>query len=156
MAPTSGEVWLPINFGLFPDLVFREEEGLAPDFWVPAADAVNFAVAAVRKGTIATARRLPAEWLQQEFVPEDPRHQRRKVILACLFTTLGFIWAVRARRSRFRLVVPGVVWLAIGVVWVVFGGAKSKLLLAELGMGLVALGLVLILSGLVLRIRTVR
>jgi len=34
--PHSGlEVWLPINFGLFPDLVFREEIGLSPTTGFP-------------------------------------------------------------------------------------------------------------------------
>ena len=45
---------MPINFGIFLDREFREQVGLAPDLWVPAADAVNYAVAAVRAGTIST------------------------------------------------------------------------------------------------------
>ena len=36
-------------------MVFREGKGIAPDLWVPAADAVNYAVAAVRAGTITPA-----------------------------------------------------------------------------------------------------
>jgi len=38
------------------DLEFREEKGFFPDLWIPAEDAVNYAVAAVRKGTITTAQ----------------------------------------------------------------------------------------------------
>lgn len=69
--PHSGlTVHLPINFGLFPDLVFREEVGLSPDWWVPAEDAVNFAVAAIRAGTIPTVRGLTASQRAETFVPE--------------------------------------------------------------------------------------
>ena len=49
-------VWLPINVGLYLDKEFHEEDGLIPDLWVPAADAVNYAVAAVRQGTITTSQ----------------------------------------------------------------------------------------------------
>ena len=45
-------VHLPINLGLHLDGEFREERGIAPDLWVPAADAVNYAVAAVRVAEI--------------------------------------------------------------------------------------------------------
>ena len=46
-----------------------------PDLWVPAEDAVNYAVAAVRQGTIATSQPLPPDVLQQDFVPESSLDQ---------------------------------------------------------------------------------
>jgi hypothetical protein len=79
------KVRLPINFGLFRDLTFREEVGLTPDLWVPAADAVNYAVAAVRAGTITTYRPLSPEQLEAPFQPEDPwagRDRERILLLA--------------------------------------------------------------------------
>ena len=113
LLPHSGlMVRLPVNFGLFPDLVFREERGLEPDYWVPAADAVNRAVAAVRRGTIPTPRRTPAQWRTAEFVPEDPDHRaaersRRRWILVGIFVAggvgpvVGFVrWRKRRRATK--------------------------------------------------------
>ncbi len=150
--PNSGlEVWMPINFGLFPDLVFREEKGLAPDYWVPAAEALDFAVAAVRNGTIATARPLPEEWLQQRFVPEGSRYLYRRVIVVCLLALVGGIWAFKMRRRRSRPVVPRTIWLVVGVVWILLGRSKGLPWGVDAGAGLVAFGIVLISSSLLLR-----
>jgi len=155
--PNSGiDVWLPINFGLFPDGVMREEKGLEPDYWVPAADALNCAVAAVRNGTIATARPLPAEWMEQPFVPEDARHLRRKAFFIGLLTVLGAFWLFWGRKRPLRLAAPGIVWLAVGALWIFLGGEKHKVIMVDAGMGLLALGLVLFFGGLLLYWRTKR
>jgi len=145
--PNSGlEVWMPINFGLFPDLKFREEVGLEPDYWVPAGDALNAAVAAIRNGTIATEIPLTDEMQQQEFIPEDVHHVRRKIHIVGAFLLIGFVWVVITWRKRGHFAVPGCIWITIGAIWMVLGPARGKALLGELGAGFLALG-VLFLAG---------
>jgi hypothetical protein len=125
--PHSGlRVSMPINFGLFLDGVSREEVGLAPDLWVPAADAVNYAVAAVRSGTISTRLPLPAVLLREPFVPEDPWARTRRETLAltaliALFGIGGNVWAFFMRSRPRMLIGLGVLWLAIGGVWLRMG-----------------------------------
>jgi hypothetical protein len=97
-------VRLPINWGLYPDMGFREEKGLAPDLWVPAADAVNYAVAAVRSGTISTHQPLSAGMLEQPFVAEDPwaRVRQEKAVRALvvgLLAAAGSVWAFLMHRK---------------------------------------------------------
>ncbi len=150
--PHSGMmVWLPINFGLFPDLKFREEVGLSPDYWVPARDAVNSAVAALRSGTIETARPLPKEWLATEFIPEDPYHletvrtRRRRLILAV--APLGaalLVWFMR--RKHAVLTRLGVAHVGVGAIWTYAGLVKGPLA-KDLGPGLMAFGGVMVLGG---------
>ena len=120
-------VWLPINFGLYLDMEFREEEGLMPDLWVPAADAVNYAVAAVRQGTITTSQPLPSDMLQQDFVPEslwtrflNPRYFG----VVALFLAGGSVWAYYMRKKPGVVAVIGVVWLAFGRVWMALEPSK--------------------------------
>ena len=113
---------LPINFGLFPDTEFREEKGLSPDFWVPAADAVNYAVAAVRNGTIMTCQPLSPAILDTEFIPENPnsRNQRDRLITALLiaaYAAAASIWAYFMRRKPRIIVMVGAVWLIFSIVW---------------------------------------
>jgi hypothetical protein len=113
-------VHLPINFGLYLDMEFREEKGLTPDLWVPAADAVNYAVAAVRSGTITTRQPLSPTMLQQPFVPEDPwaRVWQVRVLVTVLPTAAGSVWAYFMRKKPRIVAAVGGVWLAIGSVWI--------------------------------------
>jgi hypothetical protein len=90
---------------------------------VPAADAVNYAVAAVRNGTISTRLPLTEVALREPFVPEDPwaRSRREKLLLAAviaLFGIGGSIWAFKMRNRPRMLTGFGVVWSAIGGVWI--------------------------------------
>jgi hypothetical protein len=115
-------VHLPTNFGLYLDRTFREEKGLFPDLWVPAADAVSYAVAAVRSGTIATHQPLSPATLQQPFVPEDPwarvRQERTLLLLVIgLMVMAGSVWAFSMRKKPHLVTIVGAVWLAIGSVW---------------------------------------
>ena len=123
--PNSGlAVSLPINFGLFQDLQFREEEGLAPDLWVPAEDAVNYTVAALRNGTLSTYRPLSSETLQHEFIPENPaaRLQKDRLIrggLAAMISLFALVWAYKMRSKRRVVAVAAALWLGSGAVFLV-------------------------------------
>ena len=117
------KVRLPINFGLTLDMESREGKGILPDLWVPAADAVNYAVAAVRAGTIATQQPLSPTTLEQPFVPENPWARVRQetmvrwlVIVA--LAAAGSVWAHFLRRKPRIVAGAGVVWLIIGSAWI--------------------------------------
>lgn len=146
-------VQLPINFGLFLDGQFREGKGLAPDLWVPAADAVNYAIAAVRRGTISTVQPLSATTLQQPFVPEDPwaRLQRERIVLALIIMSLaaaGSIWAYFMRRRPRIVAAAGSVWLAIGAIWL----SQERLI----GLGFLLTGAICLLGATSVLFRTHR
>ncbi|TET98676.1 MAG: hypothetical protein E3J30_06355 [Anaerolineales bacterium] len=137
-------VWLPINFGLYLDKEFREEEGLMPDLWVPAADAVNYAVAAVRRGTITTSQPLTVTLLQQDFVPESPWTRflnPRYVGVVALFSASSLVWAYFMRKKPRIVAVIGVVWLVFGRIWMVMEPQKP------IGFGALLAGVVCLVWG---------
>jgi C-terminal processing protease CtpA/Prc len=114
-------IQLPINFGLFLDMEFREEVGLAPDLWVPAADAVNYAVAAIRRGTITTSRPLPSTVLQQEFIPEntlsrDIQKWIRFLLIVAFFGGSASVWAYFVRGKPQIVTSAGAVWLVFAAL----------------------------------------
>ncbi|MFQ5820471.1 MAG: S41 family peptidase [Candidatus Heimdallarchaeota archaeon] len=98
-------VSLPISLNIPLDLKFREEKGLFPDLWVPAEDALNYAVAAVRKGAITTVYPIPEEILQAEFIPEaQPMLSKLKPLLPVLYVAvLGILPAIINRKKDKRL-----------------------------------------------------
>lgn len=105
---------LPVKLNVPLDLVDREGQGFMPDYWVPAADALNHAVAAVRAGTIATRVPLPPTILDAEFVPESPpwffdgRLRRYAVIAMCTLTAwLTVLLGRHVRRKRRASRTPG-------------------------------------------------
>jgi len=63
-------VYLPISLNVFVDLVHRETRGFYPDLWVPSGKALNYAVAAVRSGSIPTPQWYQEEIASTDFVPE--------------------------------------------------------------------------------------
>jgi hypothetical protein len=137
-------VWLPINFGLYLDKEFREEEGLMPDLWVPAADAVNYAVAAVRQGTITTSQPLPPDLLQQDFVPESPWTRflnPRYAGVVALFLAGGSVWAYFMRKKARIVASAGCLWLIFGRIWMVMEPQKP------VGFGLLLAGVVCLVWG---------
>jgi hypothetical protein len=112
-------VHLPISLNIPLDLELREEIGFFPDVWVPAKDAVNYAVAAVRKQTITTVNPLPEEVLQQEFIPEDPlKAKMSELLLPGLFlTVLGIIPAlVNRKRGKKFFFILGAIWVIAGII----------------------------------------
>ena len=119
-------VALPINFGIFIDLEFREEKGFFPDLWVPAEDALNYAVAAVRKGTITTLQPLPEEVLQEEFIPEEflPQGLSRVqfksemifLIPAAILVILGFVLMYVLKKKMLSYFAFGLSWFPFGAV----------------------------------------
>ncbi len=138
-------IWMPINFGLFMDLEFREEVGLTPDLWVPAADAVNYAVAAVRHGTITTAQPLPSTTLQQRFTPENPwaRDRRKNIESICLVSVLSagcLVWAFFMRKK------PRIV-TGMGGVWIIFGSILVAMDKQYVGLGFLLVGMICLIWG---------
>jgi hypothetical protein len=139
-------IWIPINFCIFQDQEFREEVGLFPDLWVPAEDAVNFTVAAIRRGTIATNQLLPEEILVQEFKPES--YWRRIInmptkswlVLGGL-TLLGSIWAHALRKKTPILLVIGGGWIVFGLYWISRRSEKF------VGCGFIIVGLIWLVWG---------
>lgn len=138
-------IWMPINFGLFLDQEFREEVGLAPDLWVPAADAVNFTVAALRRGTITTSQPLPSAILQQDFTPENPWTKGRQATIQFMLVVAGFaagglVWAYFARKKP---------WLvaAIGGIWFVLGSVLTVKKNQPVGTGFLLVGIICLVWG---------
>jgi hypothetical protein len=116
------KVTLPINLNLYLDLGSREGKGISPDLWVPAADAVNYAVAAVRAGTITTQQPLSPTTLEQRFVPEDPWTRfwqetiSRWLVIAAL-TVAGSAWAYFLRKKPWIVAGFGALWFIMGGAW---------------------------------------
>ena len=142
------EIWMPINFGLFPDQVVREGVGLAPDLWVPAADAVNYTVAALRKGTITTALPLSQETLEADFKPESSWNKNLETILEfwpviVLVAAIGAVWGYFNRKNTRILLLVGLAWCLFGVYWILTSTLKA------LHLGLLAAGVISLIWGVI-------
>jgi len=101
--PESGLMaFLPVKLNLPLDMNMREERGFDPDYWVPAADALNRAVAAIRAGTIPTVKPLPPAVLATEFVPESTlpfsREQTRHFLQVMAVIMVGILFGIVSRR----------------------------------------------------------
>lgn len=91
---------LPISLNVAVDLKFREEQGYSPDFWVPAEYAVDYAVAAVKKGTIPTVMPLTPEMQDPVFKPENRfRLTGKKILILLAGLVAGFVFVI-ANKSR--------------------------------------------------------
>lgn len=136
-------VGLPISLNIFVDLEYREERGLTPDLWVPAEEALNYAVAAVRKGTITTSQALPEEILQEEFIPEKPSRRTLTTIeqnLVPVSVITGIIVTYMNRNKKLVFFIWGTYWILIGVY---LGPIKPPIgyLFFILGLAYLAIGL---------------
>ncbi len=110
-------VQLPISLNIPLDLKFREEKGFFPHLWIPAEDAVNYVVAAVRKGTITTVHPLPEEVLREEFIPEaPPRNVMIYLIPTPILVILGFVLVFVFKKKTLSFLAFGMSWFPIGVV----------------------------------------
>lgn len=114
-------VQIPMGFSIPVDLEFIEEKGFFPDLWVPGKDALNYAVAAVRNGTITAVQPMEGI-LQEEFTPEALERTRiGEFFLPVLsLTILGIIPAIANRkRDKTFFFISGTLLAVIGVIIVV-------------------------------------
>jgi hypothetical protein len=110
-------VGLPTSLNVFVDLEYREERGFFPDLWVPAGEALNYAVAAVRRGTIATSPSYREEIMGAAFVPEEPPMKEKVFILLPIVTAVIYgvfpAYFNRKRRAYF-FILCGIAITALG------------------------------------------
>jgi len=110
-------VALPTSLNVFVDLEYREEKGFFPDLWVPAEDALNYAVAAVREGTIPTSQYYREEISEVAFTPEEPTMRNRVFdllpIIAVVLYGVVFVYFNR-QRGMYFFILSGVVIAAMG------------------------------------------
>ena len=132
---------LPISLNIPLNLEFREEKGFFPSLWIPAEDAVNYAVAAVRKGTITTAKPLPESVLQEEFIPEkQPMLEKGDLIPLFLGILFGiFFIFVNKKKNKLFFYIAGICLAA--------GGIIILALVSPLGYGYSIMGMICIIIG---------
>jgi hypothetical protein len=110
-------VGIPTSLNVFVDLEYREEKGFFPDLWVPAEDALNYAVAAVRKGVIPTSGSYREELMETAFIPEEPpAKEKTSELMAVVFTAFYGIVLVYFNRQRTTFFLFG------GIVGATMGG----------------------------------
>ena len=110
-------IGIPTSLNVFVDLEYREEKGFFPDLWVPAGEALNYAVAAVRMGTIATSQSYREEILGVEFIPEEPTMREKIFVLLPILTAVFYgvvpVYFNRKRRMYF-FILCGIVMTTLG------------------------------------------
>jgi len=142
------EVWMPINFGLFLDQEFREEVGLTPDLWVPAEDAVDFAAAAIRSGTITTSKPLPENIQNEKLISESsllnmlPTEMTSWLVIA-LYGILAIGMVFFLRKKLPILFVIDALWIGMSIYW--FTNRPEK----TLGFAFFFGAIILLVSGLI-------
>jgi len=137
--------YLPIKLNVPLDLEFREAVGFRPDYWVPAPDALNHAVAAIRAGTIPTRLPLPANFVDAEFVPERPpppwQLSRPEGILWAAVLLFGVLFAYSNRRRRRVFLVAGLMAAVVGAVFLLVVGSMAGVALLAVGSTFLVIGL---------------
>ncbi|MCW4011741.1 MAG: S41 family peptidase, partial [Candidatus Bathyarchaeota archaeon] len=108
---------LPISLNVFVDLEYREEKGFYPDVWVSSMDALNYAVAAVRYGSIETSDGFIDEIRGIEFIPE-PKMVSSSLpqLLLILFGLFYGVIIVYFNRNRgyITFLIGGIIAILIG------------------------------------------
>jgi len=110
---------LPISLNVFVDLEYREEKGFYPDLWVPSEDALNFAVAAVRSGSIETSNDYREEILDIDFEPEiKPISSNFLLYFPTLFGLFyGIVLVYYNRKREYRVyLIGGIMAFLIGAL----------------------------------------
>jgi len=110
-------VGLPTSLNVFVDLEYREEKGFFPDLWVPAGEALNYAVMAVRSGTIATSQSYLEEIMGVEFIPEEPTMRDKVFILLPILTAVlyGVVFLYfNRKRGTYFFILSGFVMATLG------------------------------------------
>ena len=129
-------VVLPIKLNAMLDMEWREERGYFPDLWVPSVDALNYAVAAARKGTITTPGDLPTGYFDAEFVPEKRLRRtwldehKKDLALTVFVLVYGTVFGYTFRKKTSFFFITGSSSLAIGVVAASKGRSIGYLLLS--------------------------
>ena len=110
-------VGLPTSLNVFIDLEYREEKGFFPDLWVPAEDALNYAVAAVRRGTIAISQSYQEEIMNVEFIPEEPpmRDKESELLLVFFAAFYGIVLVYFNRERRTFFLLSAIIGVPLGV-----------------------------------------
>jgi hypothetical protein len=110
-------VGIPTSLNVFVDLEYREEGGFFPDLWVPAGEALNYAVAAVRRGTIATSKSYQEEIMEVEFIPEEPPMRKKTSELLPIFFAAfyGIVLVYFNRERKMFFLLSGVIGVPLGV-----------------------------------------
>ena len=85
---------------------------------------MNCAVAALRRGTLRTAKPIPREWLEQEFVPEDPDHRQweltpRRMIVVGIYVLGAAICCFGMRKRPGRLMGLGAAALVLAAGYLI-------------------------------------
>ena len=134
---------LPISLNIPLDLVLREEKGFFPDLWIPAEDAVNYVVAALRKGTITTINPLPESVLQEKFIPEKRSVWEgvgELVIITFFIVLFGIVFVFfNRKRNKLFFFIAGICWAAVGIIILV--------LLSSVGIAYAIMGIMCIAMG---------
>ena len=110
-------VSLPTSLNVFVDLEYREEKGFFPDLWVPAGEALNYAVAAVRRGTIPTSQSYREEILGVAFIPEEPTIREKVFVLLPILTAVIYgvvLVYFNRKRGTYFFVLCGIVITTLG------------------------------------------
>lgn len=111
---------LPISLNVFVDLEYREEKGFYPGLWVPSEDALNFAVAAVRSGSIETTNEYRQEIMEYDFIPESKSVKSNIssyiLILFGVFYGVILVYYNWKRKSRVFFI-AGLAGILVGIIF---------------------------------------
>ena len=139
-------VQMPISLNIPLDLELREERGFFPHLWVPGEDALNYAVAAARRGTITALTTLPEGYFDGAFVPEKSLRSnwiyvhREQLLLSVGLIVFGLVGALILRKQTSFFIVFGTSVIVQAVVLIIKDRSFGYLLVLY-GMLFLAVGI---------------